>query len=71
MTKKCHFVDEIAKGALSHTVVPPLSWLLSHHIFGHIYIFFPTFFPAARTTDFMRKSQNQCFYDMFERQGRL
>ena len=27
------------KGALSHTVVPTLPWLLSHHIFGHIYIF--------------------------------
>ena len=32
------------KGALSHTVVPTLPWLLSHHIFGHIYIFTASFF---------------------------
>ena len=39
------------KGALSHTVVPTLPWLLSHHIFGHIYIFTVFFlFPLQACT---------------------
>ena len=41
------------KGALSHTVVPTLPWLLSHHIFGHIYIFTEFFvsFPFTSSYD--------------------
>ena len=53
MTKKCHFADEIVLtkgGVVAPCRTSIVVAFITSYIRPHLH-FFPTFFPAARTTD--------------------